>query len=120
MRRELPGRGGVPGVPGLGKGSLHLGDNSPAIQLFQKGAIFSRLSVRLFIANRVTGVEGLGGGGLLWQRLWGARALPVAQRLNPYWGSQGPAPRPGVVGCVHTCVSTLVSVHVWMPVDAHV
>lgn len=44
----------------------------------------------------------------------------MAQRLNPYWGSQGPAPRPGVVGCVHTCVSTLVSVHVWMPVDARV
>lgn len=89
MRWKLPGREAVPGGPGLGEGALHLGDNSLAIQLFQKGAIFSYLSIRLFIANRVTGVEGWGGRPALTETL-GAQPQP--------WGGQGSAPRPGVVG----------------------
>lgn len=107
MRRELPGRGGVPGVPrvpGLGKGSLHLGDNSPAIQLFQKGAIFSCLSVRLFIANRVTGVEGLEGGRPALAEALGGQGSASGPAVEPLLGFPGPCPQAGGGGmCAHLC-----------------
>lgn len=56
---------------------------------------FSPVSASGFLLQ--TGSRGWRGGegGLLLRRPWGARALPVAQRLNPYWGSQGPAPGQG-------------------------
>lgn len=82
---------------GLREGSLHLGDNSLAIQLFQKGAIFSCLSIRLFIANRVTGVEGWGGRPALAEAL-GGQSSASGPAVEPLLGFPGPRPRPGVVG----------------------
>lgn len=126
---EAARSGSSAGGPGLGEGALHLGDNSLAIQLFQKGAIFSYLSIRLFIANRVTGVEGWGGRPALTEALgaqpqpWGAQGSASGPEVDLLLEFPGPSPKAGGGGttceCVHTRVSASVSVRVWMSIEVH-
>ena len=104
MRWKLPGQEAVPGGLVWGR-VLSIWEITAWPFSYFKKEQFSPISASGFLLQ--IGSQGWRGGegGLLSRRPWGPslspggpRALPAAQRLTSYWSSQGPPPRPGVVG----------------------